>query len=147
MLLTNDPKTSQAVPAPLAHDRVRDLAQVGLMAARRCDIDTAEIIFSAIERSHPHRSMAYAGEVMARLAVGRLQDALLAADRGLRLTQPEDHAELHTLRGLALRAAGRQRESDEALLRAGDYPLAQAMLADKTFDPTATNAIWNLRSR
>lgn len=112
----------------LNHEQVRVLAQIGLMAARRCDTDTAEVIFAAIVRSHPDRSIAYAGQAMARLAVGRLADALFAADRGLRMARLEDHADLHAIRGLVLKAAGRQAESDAALRQAGAQPLAQEML-------------------
>ncbi len=119
---------------PLAHETIRCLAQVGLMAARSCDIDTAEVIFAAIERSHPGRSMAYAGQAMARLAVGRLPEALLATDRGLRLSRSEDHPDLHAFRGLVLRAMQRQKESDAALRQAGEHPLAVELLAHK---PTA----------
>ena len=36
----------EAIPV-LDHERIRELAQIGLMAARRCDIQTAEVIFSA----------------------------------------------------------------------------------------------------
>ncbi len=110
---------------PLAHEQIRILAQIGLMAARRCDTDTAEVIFAAIARSHPDRSMAYAGQAMARLAVGRLPDALAATDRGLRLAREEDHADLHAIRGLVLKAAGRQNESEAALRQAGSHPLAE----------------------
>lgn len=112
---------------PLAHEEIRVLAQVGLMAARACDTDTAEVIFSAIERSHPLRSMAYVGQVMARLAVGRVPDALLAAERGLQKVRPEDRAELHGFRALALKAAGRHQVCKEALDQAGETPIAQAL--------------------
>ncbi len=113
---------------PLNHEQVRTLAQIGLMAARRCDTDCAEVIFAAIGLSHPDRAMAYAGQAMARLAVGRLSDALSAADRGLRLARPADHADLHAIRGLVLQVAGRQAESEAALRQAGAQPLALEML-------------------
>lgn len=116
----------EAIPI-LAHERIRELAQIGLMAARRCDTQTAEVIFSAIEQSHPQRSMAYAGQALARLAVGRTADALRAVDRGLRLAQAADHPELHTWRSVVLLAAGRQQESAAALRQAGGHPLAVAM--------------------
>ena len=116
----------EAIPV-LDHERIRELAQIGLMAARRCDIQTAEVIFSAIEQSHPQRSMAYAGQALARMAVGRTAEALRAVDRGLRLAQPADHAELHTLRAVVLLSTGRRLESEAALREAGDNPLAVAM--------------------
>lgn len=119
-----------SLPPALDHEQVRALAQVGLMAARRCDVNTAEVIFAAIERSHPQRAMAYAGQVVARLAVGRLKAALQAADRGLCRVRPQDQAELHTLRGVVLLAEGRRRESEEALRQAGAHPLAQALAQD-----------------
>ena len=110
------------------------------MAARRRDVDTAEVIFRAIELSHPNRSMAYAGQALARLAVGRPAQALAAVDRGLRLARPEDHGELHTLRGVALLAVGRPAECGVALRQAGDNPLAMAMREPAPAAPASTGA-------
>ena len=68
------------------------------MAARSCDIDTAEVIFAAIERSHPGRSMAYAGQAMARLAVGRLPEALRMAEHLLTLPPASRVNTVHMMR-------------------------------------------------
>lgn len=124
----------------LPHEQIRALAEIGIMAARRRDVDTAEVIFRAIELSHPNRSMAYAGQALARLAVGRPAQALAAVDRGLRLARPEDHGELHTLRGVALLAVGRPAECGVALRQAGDNPLAVAMREPAPAAPTALAA-------
>jgi Flp pilus assembly protein TadD len=98
------------------------------------------VIFRAIELSHPNRSMAYAGQALARLAVGRPAQALAAVDRGLRLARPEDHGELHTLRGVALLAVGRPAECGVALRQAGDNPLAMAMREPAPAAPASTGA-------
>lgn len=124
----------------LPHEQIRALAEIGIMAARRRDVDTAEVIFRAIELSHPNRSMAYAGQALARLAVGRPAQALAAVDRGLRLARPEDHGELHTLRGVALLAVGRPAECGVALRQAGDNPLAVAMREPAPATPAAPTA-------
>jgi Flp pilus assembly protein TadD len=124
----------------LPHEQIRALAEIGIMAARRRDVDTAEVIFRAIELSHPNRSMAYAGQALARLAVGRPAQALAAVDRGLRLARPEDHGELHTLRGVALLAVGRPAECGVALRQAGDNPLAMAMREPAPAAPASTGA-------
>ncbi len=124
----------------LPHEQIRALAEIGIMAARRRDVDTAEVIFRAIELSHPNRSMAYAGQALARLAVGRPAQALAAVDRGLRLARPEDHGELHTLRGVALLAVGRPAECGVALRQAGDNPLAVAMREPAAATPAAPTA-------
>lgn len=125
----------------LPHEQIRALAEIGIMAARRRDVDTAELIFHAIELSHPDRSMAYAGQALARLAVGRPAQALAAVDRGLRLARPEDHGELHTLRGVALLAVGRPAECGVALRQAGDNPLAMAMRGPAPAAAAATGAL------
>lgn len=124
----------------LPHEQIRALAEIGIMAARRRDVDTAEVIFRAIELSHPNRSMAYAGQALARLAVGRPAQALAAVDRGLRLARPEDHGELHALRGVALLAVGRPAECGVALRQAGDNPLAVAMREPAPAAPAAPTA-------
>ncbi len=124
----------------LPHEQIRALAEIGIMAARRRDVDTAEVIFRAIELSHPNRSMAYAGQALARLAVGRPAQALAAVDRGLRLARPEDHGELHTFRGVALLAVGRPAECGVALRQAGDNPLAMAMREPAPAAPASTGA-------
>lgn len=123
----------------LPHEQIRALAEIGIMAARQRDVDTAEVIFQAIERSHPNRSMAYAGQALARLAVGRHAEALAAVDRGLRLARPEDHGELHALRGVALLAVGRPAECGVALRLAGDNPLAVAMREPTPTLPAASS--------
>ena len=133
------------VTTPLPHETVRTLAQVGLLAGRSRDIDTAEVIFSAIERSYPDRAMAYAGLAMARLAAGRLRDALAVADRGLRLAQLEEHADLHAFRGLVLKALGRQMESDAALRQAGQQPIALELLAHPPGAEPPLAALWEAR--
>jgi len=122
------------------HEQIRAQAEIGIMAARRRDVDSAEVIFRAIELSHPNRSMAYAGQALARLAVGRPAQALAAVDRGLRLARPEDHGELHTLRGVALLAVGRPAECGVALRQAGDNPLAMAMREPAPAAPASTGA-------
>ncbi len=113
---------------PSSPDRIRELAQIGLMAARRCDLATAEAIFSALELTHPDRAVPYLGLGLARFAVGSLPDALAALDRGLRVASASEHPPLHTLRGAVLLAAGRRAEGEAALRRAGEVPLARAVL-------------------
>jgi len=72
--------------------------------------------------------------------VGRPAQALAAVDRGLRLARPEDHGELHTLRGVALLAVGRPAECGVALRQAGDNPLAMAMREPAAAAPASTGA-------
>lgn len=113
---------------PSSPERIRELAQVGVMAARRCDVSTAEVIFGALELTHTDRAVPYLGLGLARLSIGSLPDALAALDRGLRFVKEDEHPPLHTLRGVVLLAAGRRAEGEAALRRAGDFPLARAVL-------------------
>jgi hypothetical protein len=53
------------------------------------------------------------------------------------LARPEDHGELHTLRGVALLAVGRPAECGVALRQAGDNPLAVAMREPAPAAPAA----------
>ncbi len=108
-------------------DRLRELAQIGVMAARRCDVSTAEVIFGALALTHVDRAVPYLGLGLAHFSIGALPDALAALDRGLRFAKEEEHPPLHTLRGVVLLAAGRRAEGEAALRRAGDFPLAQAV--------------------
>jgi hypothetical protein len=101
------------------------LLALGFLAARNGWVDIAFPILQAVEQSHPTRAAGYIGLTLAHFAVGRLQEAVTCAERGLRYVADSEQAELHALRGIVLHAAGFAHESRQALERAGDCPLAQ----------------------
>lgn len=112
-------------------EELRVLTQIGFIAAAQARVAQAEAIFAAVEMERPANAAAYVGLAMAYLVNGRVNDALLAIDRGLRAEGQADVAELHAFRGLALQLAGRTTESAKALRQAGAQPLAQAMLGSQ----------------
>lgn len=115
----------------LERESIRLLVEVGLLAAKQADVRRAERIFRALELLRPEGVFVYAGLGVAYLHAGRMVDALVVLDRGLQLVAAADRAELHALRGMALQMSGRISESRQAFIRAGDLPLAKAMLGER----------------
>jgi hypothetical protein len=122
--------------APLDHERVRDLGQIGLIAAREGETDIAESIFAAIALTHPDRALPYAGQTLARLHAGCVDRALESVDLGLRMVRCNEQADLHALRAVVLTVSLRPGEAQLALRQARGHVLAEAMLS-QTFLPSS----------
>jgi len=109
---------------------IRQLTEIGFLAAARGDLVRAGRIFGALERVRPAQAAVYMGLALAALNAGRPEEALPPLERGLRAVDAADRDLLHALRGLALQLAGRSAEGQRALASAGDHPLARVMRGD-----------------
>ncbi|MFY8102754.1 MAG: tetratricopeptide repeat protein [Ramlibacter sp.] len=111
----------------IAPDEIRLLAQVGLMAANRSDIESAKKIFAAVEQERPKASIAFVGLAIAHLQAGDLQGSVRCLERGLAQVDAADRPELHAFLALAYRLGGLHDRSEKALSSAGSVPLAQGL--------------------
>lgn len=112
---------------PLQPDELRLLAETGFLAGARGDLKNARTIFDAVQLCRPDAASSYAGMAIALLNTRRHDEALAKLDEGLRLCRPSDQADLHAMRALALKMAGRASESARAAAAAGNHPLALAL--------------------
>lgn len=112
----------------MAHDDLKLLVEVGMLAATRGEISAAKTIFAAIEHVRPESAASYAGPAVAYLFRGRAADAMEHLRRGLRAVAPEGRQPRQVLLGLALKVDARNAESQQALRAAGDHPVATALL-------------------
>ncbi len=111
----------------LTPDEIRLLAQVGLMAASRSDLESATKVFAAVEQERPKASIAFVGSAIAHLQVGDLQGSIHCLERGLTRVDAAERSELYAFLALAYRLGGLHDHSEKALKSAGSVPLAQGL--------------------
>lgn len=112
----------------LERHELRRMADIGWLATQRGMLPQAKRIFQALELARPDAAAGFMGLAMAHVRERALDEALRVVDRGLRTVEPSQHPEMHAFRGFVLRLSGRNSESEQALRRAGEQPLAQALL-------------------
>lgn len=113
----------------LQPDEIRQLTEIGFLAAARGDLASARTIFGALEKLRPHAAFPYIGLAMAQLNRRKHDDALRTLDRALLLVPPGDAADVHAVRALVLHLAKRPSESTRSALAAGAHPLALALVS------------------
>jgi len=114
---------------PIKPEDIRLLTEVGFLAGARGDLRAACTIFAALEACRPNAAFPYIGLAMALLNLRLHDEAVRVLDRGLKLVDAADQADIKATRALALRLAGRGTESDRAVQAAGNHPMALAMSA------------------
>jgi predicted Zn-dependent protease len=111
----------------IAPDEIRLLAQVGLMAADRSDVESAKKIFAAVEQERPKAPISFVGPAIAHLQAGDLQGSVRCLERGLAQVDAADRPDLYAFLALVYRLGGLHDRSEKALNSAGSVPLAQGL--------------------
>jgi predicted RNA polymerase sigma factor len=106
---------------------VKQLTEVGFLAASVGDLVHAREIFGPLAQLRPTSSFPALGLAVALLNAHLPDEALLELDQALRRSKMEDKADLHVFRALSLQALGRLSESEGALQHAPDHPLARSL--------------------
>lgn len=114
---------------PLQPEEIRLLTETGFLAGAQGDLKSATAIFGALQQCRPEAAFAYIGMAMAQLNRRRHDDALRTLDQGLAQAGAAHACDLHAMRTLALRLAGRGADSARAAQAAGSHPLVQALAA------------------
>lgn len=115
---------------PLLPEEIRLLTETGFLAAAQGDLPGAAAIFDALRICRPEAHYTYVGMAMAQLNRRRHDDALRTLEQGLASADASHAGDLHAMRALVLRLAGRASEATRALRAAGDHALAHALAAD-----------------
>lgn len=99
----------QAAAGELSSDEIRLLGEIGFMAARARDVNSAIAIFEGLRVLRPRHAFVFIGLAMAHMAVGRAEDGVrILRDDGLKAL-PDDE-ELQVFVAIALQEAGRASE-------------------------------------
>ncbi len=123
----------------LSSDEVRLLAEIGFMACRGREPDSAIAIFEGLRELRSGHSFVFLGRAMARMSGGRSEEAVrILRDEGLQAL-PDDE-ELQVFLAIALKEVGRERECRrvlELLVARSGTPsaprrLAAALLSEMT---------------
>jgi hypothetical protein len=113
----------------LQPEAIRLLTEVGFLAGARGDLGCARAIFGALERCRPAAAFPYIGLAMAFLNRREHDAALRTLERGLKMADAGQVAELHAVRAFALHLAGRASEKSRAVEASAGHPLALALAA------------------
>ena len=113
----------------IERDDLQLLAEIGMLAAMRGDVASAQTIFAAVRQERPESAAGYVGPALALLFRGRAAEAIGELQRGMLAVEASQQQDVQALLGFALQIEGRGSESQQALQALRDHPVAAALLA------------------
>lgn len=90
------------------------LTEIGFLAAYQGDVTRADAVFDALASIRPGRAYPWVGKTLARLHVGRANEAVVFLENVL-ITDKEEAAVLQAWRGFALQLSGHAKQARRLL--------------------------------